>query len=88
MEPSPAKKVLDSKLDMTQQHTQKTNCILGCIKRSFVSRSKEVILPLCSVMVSFHLEYCIQMTNSLAGSVVTGQREMVSSQNRGDLDWI
>ena len=27
---------------------QKTNWILGCIKRSVASRSREVILPLCS----------------------------------------
>ncbi|GAB0203547.1 hypothetical protein GRJ2_002820300 [Grus japonensis] len=59
--------LIDEKLKMTRQHTlaaQKANRVLGCIKRSVTSRSREVILPLCSALVRPHLEYCVQLWNS------------------------
>jgi len=56
--------LVDEKLNMTWQcalTAQKANRILGCIKRSMASRSKEVILPLCSALVRPHLESCVQL---------------------------
>jgi len=56
IESSPAEKVfrvlVGKKLDVSHQcalAAQKANCILGCIKRSAASRSREgILLPLCS----------------------------------------
>ncbi|XP_059698166.1 triadin isoform X3 [Haemorhous mexicanus] len=54
--------LVHEKLDMTQQcvlEVKKAVCILGCIKSSVASPSKEVILSLYSALVRPQLEYCV-----------------------------
>jgi len=67
LESSPAerdlRKLVGSRLHTSRQRAlvaKRASCILGCMKHSITSWSKEVILPQYSALVWPHLEYCVQ----------------------------
>ena len=60
---------MSNRLAMSQQcalESKKENGILRYIKKGVTSsRSKEVILPLCSALMRPHLKYCVQLCSPL-----------------------
>ncbi|GAB0186246.1 mitochondrial enolase superfamily member 1 [Grus japonensis] len=60
--------LVDNKLSMSEQCAavaKKAKTMLGCINKGITSRDKEVIVPLFSVLVRPHLEYCVQLWSPL-----------------------
>ena len=54
---------VDERLNISWQcvlAAQKSNRVLGCIERSVICRSREMILSLYSALVRPHLEHCVQ----------------------------
>ena len=79
--------LVDSKLTMGQQCARvakRANEILGYTRRNVASRSREVIVPLCSALVRPHLGCCVQSW----APQFTGDRELLERAQRGAMKMV
>lgn len=78
-----------SKVNMSQQHApalKKASSNLACINRIIASKSKEAIVTLHLALIGPHLEYCIQLSDSLLPQVqqsngLTGENSLYGHQD-------
>jgi len=73
--------LMEEKLNITQQcalAAQQANCILGCVKSSMDSSSRELIRPLCSTLVR-----PTWSPASSSGALTTGKTWTCWSGSRG-----
>jgi len=82
--------MVDIKLNMSQQYTLTTkaaNDILGCIRQSTASRSREGIRPLCSASVRPPSECCVQFLACLYKANTDVLRQSSEGPQRRSRDW-
>lgn len=79
---------MSEKLDRSCQYVfaaQKAGCILSFIKGRMASKSRELIAPLYSAVMTSHLDYCIQVPgHERRGSFQIGPEEGHENSQRAE----